>query len=157
MLSRAEFHRYAQPKILLNGLLVTTLPWSPNLREVAFEKGAAVVIYTERRGKGFWVQIQRSRNYPQLTLDNVAAALREAEARARNIPTNGKNLRQIGEDPDTQWFLHDSRAFVACGTRTHPLKGEELSKLNLATIVGYVHQALGAIPQGIVKSWSKNS
>lgn len=52
--SRANLERFAERTVLSNGLTLGILLWHPELREAAFERGAAVVVWTE----GYWVNKQ---------------------------------------------------------------------------------------------------
>ncbi|OGZ18568.1 MAG: hypothetical protein A2175_01825 [Candidatus Nealsonbacteria bacterium RBG_13_42_11] len=141
---------------LPNGLKVASILGHPECREAAFEAGAAVVVWTQPKGPNkFYTGIQRNRNFPELRLDKVAVALRFAEAQAREMDVQGKNLTYIGRgEPIFSWYLHDSLGLVLNGSRSWQLtKPEEFTKLLPREIVGLVHEALTAIPSNVISRW----
>jgi hypothetical protein len=154
--ARENFPKYAEWTTLPNGIKIVSILWHPECREVAFKAGAYVVVWTVSRGKNhFYAGIQSNRKYP-LYLDNVAAALRDQEAKVRNVDVRGKDLHYQGkQEPITSWFLHDSNKFVACGTRGWKPTEEEYTRLAPRQIVGLCHRALSAIPREIVSQWNK--
>jgi len=144
--TRKNLDKLAERTTLANGLRVTTILWHPELREAAFEEGAAAVIWTISKsgGKRFYTGIQTNRNYPELRLTNVALALRSIEVKAHGISE---------EKAENVWFLHDSQKFVANGTRTHQPTDDEYTRLVPRQIVGIVHRALSTIPREKVSQW----
>lgn len=157
--SRANLMKYAEWTTLANGIKVASLLWHPELREAAFEAGAAVVVWTQSRGKNrFYTGIQRNRQYPQLYLDNVAATLRQLEAQVRSISINvtGKNLLYIGrEGPVNTWYLHDGLGLILNGSRSWKPTEDEHTKLVPRQIVGLIHKTLSFIPREVVSRWNK--
>ena len=154
--ARENLQRHAEWTSLPNGLRVAALLWHPELREAAYEAGAAVVIWTISKGKkGFYVGIQRNRNYPELRLGIAALHLREAEAETRGINTAGKNLSYVGGgQPIPTWFLHDSSALILSGSRSWKLKEDEFTKLTPRETVMLTHQALSRISRDKVAQWA---
>ena len=153
--ARANLYKYSGWRILPNGLKVATLLGHPELREAAYEKGAAVVVWTQSRGKNhFYTGIQISRSYPELRLDKVAAALRSAEAKARGANVQGEDLGYVGRGGSVStWFIHDSLRVILNGSRTWKPNEDEYTKLTPEQIVQLVHQALSAIPRSVVSNW----
>ncbi|MCL5411576.1 MAG: hypothetical protein M1150_02455 [Patescibacteria group bacterium] len=144
--SRRRFASLNCIETLLNGVKLARLFGCPELREAAFEKGIHVALWTQPRGKGFWVGIQTNRLYPGLCLDSVIVSLRFAEARVRGVDVRGKNLSYIGNgEVIPGWFFHDSKRLVLCGSRTHPLTKEEMTRLTPATILEIVKRRLVAL------------
>ena len=136
-----DLENYTEWTILPNGIKIASLLWHPELRQAAFDKRAAVVVWTIFRYKnGFYTGIQVNRDYP-IYLDNVIAALRSQETKVRN-----------GGDT-TVWYLHDSRKLILNGSHTRKLLPEEYTKLAPRQIVGLVHRALSAIPREVVAGW----
>jgi len=154
---RKNLELFAERTTLSNGLKVTSILWHPELREAAFEDGAAVVIWTlTRGGKRFYTGIQRNRNYSKLRLDGVAAALRHAEAGARGIDVRGKDLLYIDrQGPVTSWYLHDSLTLILNGSRSWRPKDDEYTKLVPRQIIGIVHRTLSFISREVVSQWKK--
>jgi len=154
--SRENLKKYAEWTTLPNGLKIASILWHPELREAAFEAGAAVLVWTQSRGPGrFYTGIQRSREYEPLRLDNIAATLRFAEAQVRGINVQGKNLLYIGrEGPITSWYLHDSLGLILNGSRSWKPTEDEYTKLQPRQIVGLIHKALSAIPSEVVSRWN---
>ncbi len=154
--SREDLLKVAKFYDLPNGLRVTAILWEPRLREAAFEAGAAVVVWTQSRGKkGFYVGVQRNRNFLKLRLDGVVAALRAAEAKIRGIDVRGQDLGYVDrEGPISNWFLHESRALILSGSRTWKLEKNAYTRLSSGYIVKLVRQALSAIPDNLVSSWT---
>ncbi len=138
---------------LSNGLRIAYLGKEARCREAAFERGAAVVVWVTYRGQFKQVGIQVNRAYPELSLTNVAIALRQAEARAHNMPVTTEDFR--GPGMKLCWFLHDSGRLVACGTRTHPVTSKEEETLGSPEdIWRLTQQAIEAIPPTLVYRWS---
>lgn len=138
-------HRYELP----NGVVLATVWWRPALRDAAFESGADVVMFTQnidRKANLFYVGIQTNRK-SRVTLETVISGIRLAEAQKREVETAGHDLRAIGIDPHFGgWFMHDSLKLVACGTRGHPLEGDEFTKLTPQEILGVLRERLGKLP-----------
>ncbi len=153
--NRKSLQEFAEKTILPNGLKITSILWHPELREAAFEDGAAVVIWTANRGaKGFYTGIQRNRKYP-VSLDRVAVDLRRIEAAAQGIDVKGKNLIYVGKNgPITVWYLHDSLGLILNGSRTYKLMDNEYTRLSPRQIVGIVHGTLKNIPRETVSRWN---
>ena len=152
---RATFHKVARPNILRNGLAVISLGASASHRAAAFEKGAAVVVWEQPKGKrGFYVGIQRSNKFRKLGLHKVVLALRLAEAKARGLEVETKDLESIGRgEPATNWFLHDSLGLILSGSRTWELSEDEFTKLSFNEIVRIIGTVLSAVPVGMVSEW----
>jgi len=152
--SREGLGRVVKWATLGNGLKVAMLFGHPEYRDAAFDAGAAVVVWTQPRGKNFYAGIPASRLYPQLYLDETVASIRLEEAKRRGINVAGENLAYTGAKGLVPgWFLHQSRKFAACGTRTHKLTPEEFTKLTPGEIARQVQQVLSAIPRNVVASW----
>lgn len=145
--SRDMLEEFAGFFTLPNKLRYTELLWHPGLREAAFERGADVILWTQRKKDGFWVGVQVSRRSGALLLD-VAANLRKAEAAKRGIALEGDPAR-VGQE-GTNWFLHHSLRFVACGTNTHPVTGDELTKLSWQEISRIVGTTLESVSPELV-------
>jgi hypothetical protein len=141
--------------ILGNGLKIASVLWHPEYREAAFEAGAAVVVWTQSKGKKrFYVGIQRNREYPQLRLDSTIETIRSEEAKVRQIDIRGKNLRYLGrKGPVPGWFLHTSLGLILCGSRSYKLEEDEYTKLSPRQIVGMVHRTISKIPQSVLSRW----
>ena len=143
-LNRANLEILAERTVLKNGLKVTSVLWHPELRDAAFEEGAAVVIWTTRKGKDmFYTGIQVNRDYP-IFLGKVAADLNLVEGNAR------KAVVQKGD----VWYLHDSQKLILNGSRTHDLTKEEFTQLLPRQIIGMVHRALEVLPREKVSQWN---
>jgi len=155
--SRENLKKYAEWTTLPNELKITSLLWHPELREAAFETGAAVVVWTQSKGLNkFYTGIQRNRKYPEFRLDKVAATLRYAEAQERRIDVRGKTLLYVGRGkPISNWYLHDSLGLILNGSRSWKPAEDEYTKLQPRQIIGLVHKALSAIPFEIVSKWNK--
>ncbi len=145
--SRDRLEEFAGFHTLPNGLRYTELLWCPNLREAAFERGADVVLWTQHKKSGFWVGVQVNRRSGVL-LSSVVASLRKAEVAKRGIAAEG-DLARVGQE-GTNWFLHDSRRLVLCGSRTHELTDEEFTRLTFQQVCQAVGQALEKIPRDVV-------
>ena len=130
---RREAPKHTSWQTLFNGIKIAIIFGHPEYRNAAFEEGADVVLWTQRRGnKGIDVGIQTGRESP-VTLENVAAALRRNEAEARKLHLGfNEILNYPGLDPAKVpgWFLHESNRFAACGTRTHHLPAEDRTRLS---------------------------
>ncbi|MBI2038373.1 MAG: hypothetical protein HYT19_00420 [Candidatus Nealsonbacteria bacterium] len=155
--NRKALREHAEWTTLPNGIKIASLFWHPELREAAFEQGAAVVVWTQfRRKDRFYVGIQRHRDYPSLQLNKVAEMIRFREGKVRNIDVMGKNLQYIGRgEPVKNWFLHDSLGLILSGSRSWKLEPEEYTNLAPQDIAGIVHRALGNIPREVVSQWKK--
>lgn len=155
--SRKTLKEYCEWTSLPNGLKVASILWHPECREAAFEQGAAVVIWTEPRGKKhFYTGMQVNRKYPHLMLDNAAALLRAQEAQARHIILNHEDLHYVGrEGLITVWYLHDSKRLVINGSRTWRPDEDDYTKLVPRQITGLVNRSLSAIPREIVSRWNR--
>jgi len=153
--NRENFKKYgAERTTLPNEIKVVAIFGHPEYRELAFEGGAAVVIWTKPRGKNHFftgIQVNRTCN---LFLDNVVATLRNQETKTRQIKTGNENLRYIGRKPNDSWYLHDSKRLILNGSRTWEPTEEEYTKLFPRQIVGLVNRVLSAIPYQIVASWN---
>lgn len=142
-LSRKSLEEHGEWTTLANGLKVALLIWHPECREAAFEKGAAVVIWTTKRGENhFYTGVQVNRNYP-LYLDNTWKALQNTEALARRVPVEKVRC----------WYLHDSLKLILNGSRTYKPTEEEYTKLVPRQITGLVLRTLSGIPRDIVSRW----
>ena len=144
----------AERTTLPNGIKVAAIFGHPEYRELAFEEGATVVIWTRPKGKNHFftgIQVNRECN---LFLDNVVAALRDQEAKARQTNTENENLRYIGRKPNDSWYLHDSKRLILNGSHTWEPSEEEYTKLFPRQIVGLVNRVLSTIPPQIVASWN---
>lgn len=133
--ARADLPKFAKWRELPNGLRVCSIFGQPQLREAAFEQGAAVVIWTTRPKKGkHWVGIQKNNRdprYTELKLTEVVAWLRKGEAGIRGIDVEGQDLGYIGRDePVSNWFLHDSLNLILNGSRTWELTEDEFTRLD---------------------------
>ena len=137
VINQLKLKDFAERTVLKNGLRVTSILWHPELRDAAFENGAAIVIWTIKKGKNiFYTGIQVNRNSP-IHLKNVFTALNLAESNAR------KTKIQEGD----VWYLHDSGKLILNGSRTHELKDEEFTRLLPRQIIGLVHRALEVMPR----------
>ncbi len=167
--ARAKLPTNSRWRTLPNGLRVAWLLWHPGLRDAAFEKsgkegtpnrdkGASVVVWTQpQKKKGLYVGVQRNRDYPELRLDKVVAAIRASEAHARNISAEGGGLDCVDKwEGLPGWFLHDSLALILSGSPKWELKPEEFTKLSPSRIVDIVCNALGKISTRVVASWEKD-
>jgi len=152
---RINLEKHVKWPILPNSLKVAVLLGHPELRDAAYEKGAAVVIWTTPQKK-FYTGIQVSRKYPDLRLTAVAESLRIAEAGKRRIDVFGKNLSYIGRgEPAPQWFLHDSLKLVLNGSRSWQLEDDEYTLLEPEWIVKFVIAALSKITRVTVDQWQE--
>lgn len=153
--NRENFKKHgAERTTLPNEINVVAIFGHPEYRELAFEGGATVVIWTKLRGKNHFftgIQVNRTCN---LFLDNVVATLRNQETKTRQKKTGNENLRYIGRKPNDSWYLHDSKRLILNGSRTWEPTEEEYTKLFPRQIVGLVNRVLSAIPYQIVASWN---
>ena len=145
--SRDDLKKFAGFYTLPNGLRFTKLLWQARLREAAFEQGADVVLWTDRKNGGFYVGVQVNRR-SRVTLSGVAASLRKAEAAARGTVPQG-DLTFVGQE-ETNWFLHDSRKLILCGSRTHELTKDEFTKLTVQQICQKVGETLETVRWNVV-------
>lgn len=170
--SREQLRKYARWIILPNGLKVAEILGRPQLREAAFEQGAAVAIWTQsfmrNMGEGkvypwpeferakrvdgfheeawervFYTGIQTNRNMP-LYLDKVAADLALAESRKRREALN--HVAGV-------WFLHGSKKLILNGSRAYEPKKDELTVLAPYEIAEIVEGTLSRIPGHITSRW----
>jgi hypothetical protein len=146
--SRDDLEKLAGFYTLPNGLRFTELLGCPRLREAAFERGADVVLWTERKKNGFYVGVQVNRRSGVL-LSSIAVNLRRAEAAKRGL-TLEDDFTFVGQK-GTNWFLHDSLKLILCGSRTHELTGDEFTKLTVQQICQVVGETLEKIPEQVVK------
>jgi hypothetical protein len=143
--SRLEFKKTGRMKTLRNGLRIATVWWNPSLREAAFEAGADVVMWTQKRSKGIEVGIQvgRSSNVP---LIGAMRAIRAAEARARGTDVSKVDLGSLGTlECLPGWFLHDSKRLILSGSRSRRLQGDEFTKLTPEKILDAISVPLAAL------------
>jgi hypothetical protein len=153
--NRENLAKFAEWTTLPNGLKVAYLPWHPGCKDAAFEKGAHAAVWTISRGKThFYTGISTNRKYP-LYLDNVAAALRDQEAKVRQIDVRDADLHYVGQEgPINVWYLHDSKKLILNGSRTWKPTEDEYTRLAPRQIVGLILRALSAIPSEIVSRWN---
>lgn len=153
--NRENLAKFAEWTTLPNGLKVASLLWHPECKEAAFEKGAHAVVWTRSRGKThFYTGISTNRKYP-LYLDNVAAALRDQEAKIRQIDVRDTDLHYVGQKgPINVWYLHDSKKLILNGSRTWKPAEDEYTRLAPRQIVGLVLGTLSAIPGEIISRWN---
>ena len=124
-----KFKRLARIEELTNGVRFCPLNNQPGLRKHAYTQGANVTAWTAPQKGGFYPAVQVG-DKSKLDLSPVVAALRAEEARVRHIDTTGLDLSSVGKLSEIPgWFLHDTRRLVGCGTRTHPLSLEEMTKI----------------------------
>ena len=153
--SRIRFQKIGRTTKLPNGIKVASILNNPSCRETAFEEGAAVVIWTQHKGKGFYTGIAVNRKYPIL-LDNVVANLRFQENKIRSIDGSEENLRCAGKrNEDDPWFLYDNKKLILNGSRSFTPNEEQFTKLVPDTIIGAVHRSLSAIPRDVVSGWNR--
>ena len=157
-ISRAEaakaYKEHAQVTKLPNGIKACFLPGIPQGRNAAFKDGAHVVIWTQHRKDPedksqmlLYVGIQINRHSPHILLDYVAAALRFAEAKKRQIKVKGR-LDYTGEG--ISWFLHPRKKLILHGSRTSVPAKEIRTLLTPTEIPGIVHNILKRIPANTV-------
>ena len=135
--------------VLSNGYNLACVHYNPEFRECAFDRDADVVVwFSKRRKKGtFEVGIQVNRKSP-LMLRTIVIALRNAEAEARGVTLTRDDAATLGIlDSVPGWFLHDSLKLVACGTRSHPLTGDEFTYLKTHEILHIVGSEIAALPR----------
>jgi len=151
--SKLVFERINSMTILPNGIKVASILWNPRCREAAFEAGADVVIWTQKKGNRFYTGIQSNRKYP-VYLDKVVSVLRIEELfqrkDQRKVESFHAIIRSYDGDP---WFLHDSKRLILNGSYSHELKEGEFTVLSPDRIVGKVQRALSNIPVETVSSW----
>lgn len=143
-----EFKDQGHVTALPNGRSVAAIWWKPHLREAAYDAGHDIVIWSKRQGKnGVSIQIQVNRD-SDIRLDQVAAEIRNAEARKRGIAVNrGKLFASRADEAGVPgWFLHDSGKYLCCGTRSHPLPPEELSVLSTREVLNILLAQAGRLP-----------
>ncbi len=142
--SRDDLKRFGAFHVLPNGIRFTKLLGQARLREAAFQNGADVVLWTQRKNGGFYVGVQVNRR-SKVILSGVAASLRLAEAKARGVNAEG-DLSFVGQE-GTNWFLHDSLKLILCGSRTHELAEDEFTKLTMQQICQVVGETLERVPR----------
>jgi|SRR3989344_569028 len=121
---------------------VAVLDEIPQLRDWAFEAGAAVVVWksTVNGNPNYGVQVSRSLD---VTLTKMVAKLREEEAKARGLDLSDTDLETINElEQMPGWYLHSSHKLVLCGSRKKPLKKNEVSILPFEKILEILCTAL---------------
>lgn len=133
--SHAQWREKGRRQRLRTGINVGCIWWNPGLREAAFDDGSDVVMWTSARGKNrFEVGIQVGRR-SRVTLIQVAAALRKAEAAKRNVELTGEEAAVIGACLQVPtWFLHDSTKLILAGSRSKRLLPEEYTTLTPSEI-----------------------
>ncbi len=118
-----------------NGKKVAVLDEIAQLRDWCFDNGADLVVWKNTNNAVPYYGIQVSRNQ-DLSLSKVVAALRKAEAAARNVALEGIDLEVIEElESLPGWYLHHSGKLILCGSRKKPLKKHEVSLLPFDEIV----------------------
>ncbi|MBA3789124.1 hypothetical protein H0X32_01865 [Patescibacteria group bacterium] len=129
---------------LKNGLQLAIILQKPNLREEAFERGADVVVWTQKHDDGkFYVGIQVNRR-TNLYLGDVMHAIRMAEAEKRAAVITGSEARELHTIPSIPgWFFHDSGKLIVCGSRSHDLEPHEFTLLEPHEILTAVRTGLG--------------
>lgn len=142
--SRADVSKFGKFHILPNDLRYAEILGQPRLRDAAFQEGADVVLWTQRRNGGFYVGVQVNRR-SRVILSSVAASLRRAEGKARGTSVEG-DLTFVGQG-GTSWFLHDSLKLVLCGSKTHELTEDEFTRLTVQQICQTVREALERVPR----------
>lgn len=143
-----RFKRIAQIETLPNGLRFCALPNEPGLRVAAYDAGADVVAWTAPTNGGFNPAVQVS-EAAAADLTPLIGKLRAAEAELRAVDVNGCDINQFREVPGIPgWFLHDSRRFLGSGTKTHPLTGDDLTKIKATIFFMIVRGELGKIEFG---------
>lgn len=155
--NNASFKKFGTMITLKNGLKLANAAFKPFWRDAAFEAGADVVLCfgkpegRERDKDGpFYplIQCHRKHNKGGLVLDRVIAAVRTAEAKARNIDlSKSDDVWAIGSNTRFgAWMMHDSRRFICCGSRSHQLEHESLfTKLSPSQIAKIVQSALSEL------------
>lgn len=84
----------------------------------------------------------------QIDLTWVANAVVQAEERKRGLPPSGEYYSQSKKTPPSgkltgrNWFLHESRGLIACGTAKHPIPPDQLTCLSFAELVQIVIASL---------------
>lgn len=108
-------------------------------QEAAFRAGANVVLWCKKNRGNMIVGVQTD----GLRLGNVCAALRFAEAQARNMSLSVVDLSQFGTlERQPTWFAHRSNKLILAGSLTHKPKEDEYTKLSPSLIAFIVRVAL---------------
>ena len=108
-------------------------------QEAAMRAGANVVLWCKKNKGKMIVGVQTD----GLRLGNVCAALRFAEAQARNISLSVTDLSQFGTlERQPTWFAHRSNRLILAGSLTHKPKEDEYTKLSPSLIAFIVRVAL---------------
>ncbi len=143
--SDAEFRKTGDIKTLSNGVKVAFIFGKPNLREAAYRAGADVAVWSEHRSGGkSHFGIQTSRN-STVSLRSLARTVRIAEAQERKIDIAGMDIGASTVTAIPGWYLHDSGNLLTCGTKTHPLEGNQFSKLSTGLLCKLVERTLGKL------------
>ena len=117
---------------------VAVLNEIPQLRDWAFEAGAAIVVWKNTVGGSPNYGIQVSRSFDNISLVKAVAALRSEEAKVRSLNLEG-NLEAVDELKEMPgWYLHHSYKLILCGSRKKPLKKNEVSLLSFEKILNTV-------------------
>lgn len=140
--SRDQLPRNSSWKRLSSGVSVCSIFGRPDLRDAAFERGADVVIWTSRNGKGFYVGIAVGRD-SNVRLTGVVALIRYMEAKKRGLNLRVEDLGYLNQaEPVRGWFLHDSLKLILCGSPKASLADDEYTQLTPAEIEQAVYRVL---------------
>ena len=143
-----KFDNSENIETLANGLRFCALTASPGLRHEAYQRGADVVVWVAPAKGGFYPAVQVNENC-KADLTPLIALLRSEEARCRGVDTSKLNLEQFRSVKGIPgWFLHDSRRFLGSGTKSHPLTGDDLTKMKAAAFKNVARNALSEIEFG---------
>ncbi|HEX8994157.1 MAG TPA: hypothetical protein VF803_02795 [Candidatus Paceibacterota bacterium] len=138
-----EFGKNGDIKTLGNGIKISFILGRPNLRDAAYRAGADVVVWSESRpGDKYHIGIQTSRD-STVSLRSLARSIRIAEAQMRGIDIAGLDLGASDVPKIPGWRLHESGNLLTCGTKGHPLEGDQFSKLSAGVIRQTVERTLG--------------
>jgi len=142
-----KFDAEATVETLPNGMTFCALLNKPGLRHAAFASGVDVVAWIAPVPGGFHPAVQtNSESEKDIDLTGVVVKLREDEAEVRHVRTDGLKLDSFQAVIGLAgWFLHDSLRLILCGSKTHPLEEEELTRLKAARFFTTVRRALGEI------------
>lgn len=126
----------------IDGKKLAVLDEIAQLRDWCFDNGASVVVWKNTNNGVPYYGVQVSRQ-EDLSLSKVVAALRRAEAVARNVELGEVNLEMIEEvEKLPGWYLHHSGKLILCGSRKKPLKKHEVSLLSFEQIVKIISENL---------------
>ncbi len=134
-----NFKAKGQVEELRNGVKLCVNLFQDIHQEAAFRAGVNVMVWCKKKKGKMMVGVQSD----GLRLGNLCAALRLAEAQARNITLTASDLNQLGTlEHQPTWFAHRSNKLILAGSLTHIPKDDEYTQLSPSLIAFIARAAL---------------